>query len=148
MCRFPAARRAGWMGILCLHSTACQQNAGGFNLDFCSPEMLSLPRYHLKGNSLGSLPTPALPCAASSQFAFSCKSTQLHWNSAFQMEKVGNGLDWLILASGDSESPKFQILWRSVSCWELALAQMLQPEKLQRRESSWKTSYLQLFSWL
>lgn len=38
------------------------------------------------------------------------------------MEKVGKGLEWLILASGGSESPKFQILWRSLSYWELALA--------------------------
>lgn len=59
------------------------------------------------------------------------------------MDKVGNGLEWLILAYGE-----FQILWRSLSCWELVLAWMLQPEKLQRREPSSKTSCFHLFSQL
>lgn len=59
------------------------------------------------------------------------------------MDKVGNGLEWLILAYGE-----FQILWRSLSCWELVSAWMLQPEKLQSREPSSKTSCFQLFSQL
>lgn len=42
--------------------TACQQNTGGFDLDFCGPEQFSLPRHHPKGNSLRSFPTQTVPC--------------------------------------------------------------------------------------
>lgn len=59
------------------------------------------------------------------------------------MDKVGNGLEWFILAYGE-----FQILWRSLSCWELVSAWMLQPKKLQSREPSSKTSCFWLFSQL
>lgn len=59
------------------------------------------------------------------------------------MDKVGNGLERLIMAYGE-----FQILWRSLSCWELVSAWMLQPEKLRSREPSSKTSCFQLFSQL
>lgn len=100
-------------GLVCwgfCFCTACQ-STGGFNLGFCIPEQFSLPRHHPKGSSLRSLPIQSIPCWCflTLKSPFSCKSTQLHRNSVFQMETVGNGLEWLILACGDSEFqvPKF-----------------------------------------